>query len=947
MNLVHTCTALLWAVFDTYQRVSEESDMRMRVKMGNLFGAISIAALVSSAGAAPGKFEDAIKGYEKVPVAPGQAEFYTLYTSEKDAQVLAELPRNFEGQRFYLVATVAAGHPQAGVYSIWHDAVGVPTKTVYWSRRNDQLMLIEPNIAVRSSGDQESKAGVERVNTDRVVLTVPIIAMGPGGGPVIDLDRALLGNSGAFIGGFLTRANTSLAKITKAKAFPNNIELGFELPRANGQFAQVRFSLGMPEKSKGFKPREADRRVGIYYESFEDRAINDGGSQTVRYANRWHIEKADARLKMSPPREPIVYYIEHTTPLRYRRWVRDGILAWNKAFEQVGILNAIEVRQQDASTGAHMDIDPEDMRYSFVRWTNAGMGFAIGPVHAHPDTGEIYEADIVMDEGFIGSYANQYMQTELASNAMSVISPELAGWLAEYPEWDPRVILAAPGDRERVAMLTKAMVEQPAHLDEILIDAPETMSPMVWEPHRTVHHDHDHAGDGSRAMCMMLPGLSASVASARLAMDINLGSLLEDKGDDVTLLDGLPEDFVGPLLRDVVMHEVGHTMGMMHNWKGSALHSIAEMNSDGFNEPIQSTVMDYALSNIIVEDSENGLVQGDYVPMDIGPYDMWAIEWNYTFGDPKEVAKKAAMPEHAFIAEDGAFSPDPQAKTWDLGRNSIDFADQRIRFINKARAELLDRVVEDGESWQKARQVHQQLMGMQSGAVNMAMHWVGGAHIKRSMKGDPDAPAPVTPVDVEQQRRALQFIMDYAFDSDSFGLDTETLKYLQSDNWYDEGYTTTHAWPIAQSVLGIQSSALTGLLNPTRLNWVMDNELRIPEGEDALTVPEIFESIREQVWDLPDINGTYTNRSPLVSQLDRNLQSEHLSRMIDLATGMRWPGASGRTIQALARYELQQLLAKSTLYAKAGGIDTYSKAHLRDVNERIERALEASYLRQD
>jgi hypothetical protein len=224
---------------------------------------------------------------------------------------------------------------------------------------------------------------------------------------------------------------------------------------------------------------------------------------------------------------------------------------------------------------------------------------------------------------------------------------------------------------------------------------------------------------------------------------------------------------------------------------------------------------------------------------------------------------------------------------------------------------------------------------------------VGGAHIKRSMKGDPDAPAPVTPVDVEQQRRALQFIMDYAFDSDSFGLDTETLKYLQSDNWYDEGYTTTHAWPIAQSVLGIQSSALTGLLNPTRLNWVMDNELRIPEGEDALTVPEIFESIREQVWDLPDINGTYTNRSPLVSQLDRNLQSEHLSRMIDLATGMRWPGASGRTIQALARYELQQLLAKSTLYAKAGGIDTYSKAHLRDVNERIERALEASYLRQD
>lgn len=916
--------------------------MSMCVKLGNLFGVAAITALTSSAGAAPGKFEDAIKGYEQVQVAPGQGMFYTLYTREKDAQVLAELPKNFEGKKFYLVATVAAGHPQSGVYSIWHDAVGVPTKTVYWSKRNDQLMLIEPNIAVRSSGDQESKAGVARVNTDRVVLSVPIVAMGPGGGPVIDLDRALLGNSNQFIGNFLRGANAGLAKLTKAKTFPSNIELGFELPRAGGQLAQVRFSLGMPEKSKGFKPREADRRVGIYFESFEDRAINDGSSQIVRYANRWHMQKADPKLSMSPPREPIVYHIEHTTPLRYRRWVRDGILAWNKAFEQVGIIGAIEVRQQDATTGAYMDIDPEDMRYSFVRWTNAGMGFAIGPVHAHPDTGEIYEADIVMDEGFIGSYANQYIQTELASNAMSVLSPDLSGWLAENPSWDPRVILAEPGERERAAMLTKAMIEQPTNLDELLIDAPQTLSPMVWEPHRTAHHEHE----AGHAMCMMLPGLSANIASARLAMDLQMGSLLKPS-DDQSLLDGLPEDFVGPLLRDVVMHEVGHTMGMTHNWKGSALHSIAEMNSDGFDQPIQSTVMDYALSNIIVEDPNTGLVQGDYVPMDIGPYDMWAIEWNYTFGDPKEVAKKAAMPEHAYMAEDGQFSPDPQAKTWDLGRDSIDFAEERIRFIDKARAELLDKVVEDGESWQKARQVHSQLMGMQSGAINMAMHWVGGAHIQRSMKGDPDAPAPIRPVDANQQRRALSFIVDHAFESDAFGLDTKTLSYLQSDNWYDEGFGTAHAWPVAQSVLGIQASAMTGLINPQRLGWIMDNELRTPEGEDALTVPEIFVALRESIWDLPDIDGSYTNRNPLVGQLDRNLQMEHLSRMIDLATGMRWPGASGRTIQALARQELQTIQTKTMLYAKAKGIDAYSTAHLRDANERIERALEAAYQRRD
>lgn len=920
--------------------------MIRRGAVGSVMCAMTILVAAGSADAAPAPFEKVVDGYKKVSVLAGTGSFYSLYTRDKDAQVLAELPKNFEGKRFYLVATVAGGHPQAGVYSIWHDSVGVPTKTVYWSRRGDQLMLIEPNLSVRTSGDAQSKAGVARVNTDRVVLSVPILATGPGGGPVIDLDKALLGSSGEFIGRFLRGANIGLAKITKAKVFPKNIELGFELPRAGGQMSEVRFSLGMPEKSQGFKPRQADRRVGIYYESFEDRAVNDGSSQIVRYANRWHIQKADPKLKLSPPSEPIVYHIEHTTPLRYRRWVRDGILAWNRAFEQVGIINAIEVRQQDASSGAYMDIDPEDIRYSFIRWTNAGMGFAIGPVHSHPETGEIYEADIVMDEGFIGSYANQYLQTEMASTAMSVISPELAGWLAEYPQWDPRVRLADPGDRDRVVMLTRAIVEHPEDAGELLIDAPPTLSPIVWEGHRS---EEPAAG---RAMCLMQPGLSSSVAAARLAMDLGVGTLgMEKNGDaegsEANLLDGLPEWFVGPMLRDVVMHEVGHTMGLTHNWKGSALHSIAEMNSDGFDEPIQSTVMDYALSNIIVEDESSGLVQGAYVPTEIGPYDMWAIEWNYTFGDPKTVAAKASEPAHAYMAEDGQFSPDPQAKTWDLGRDSIDFAQQRIRFVNKARGELLEKAVKDGQSWQKARQTFRQLLGMQSGAINMAMHWVGGAHIQRSMKGDEGAPAPIRPVDASQQRRAVRFIVEHAFNNESFGLDPETLSYMQSDNWYDEGYSTAHAWPVAQSVLGIQASAMTGLINPQRLSWVMDNELRTPEGGDALTVPEILKAVREQIWDLPDEGGDFTNRSPLIGQLDRNLQMEHLGRLIGLAKGMRWPGASGKTIQALARQELITLQAKVMLYAEIDNIDDYSRAHLRDASERISRALEAAYMRND
>ncbi|GJM19344.1 MAG: hypothetical protein DHS20C14_15570 [Phycisphaeraceae bacterium] len=900
--------------------------------------AAACAASPAAAGDDKPTFEKVSEGYTKVAADAGGKAMWTIYRHEKETQLLAELPKDFEGKRVQWIATVAAGDPQLGVYSIWHDSVGVPAKTVYWEQRGDKLALIEPNLAYRTSGDAESKSALERIYTDRVVLSVPVLTTGPGGGPVIDLDEVLLGNADDFFGAFTRRADRSLTQITKAKVFPNNVEIGFELPRANGQLAEIHYSLGMPERSKGFEPREADRRVGIYYENYTDRSKHGLRGQVVRYANRWHIEKADASLKMSPPKQPIVYYIEHTTPIRYRRWVRDGILKWNRAFEGVGIINAIEVRQQDERTGAYMDIDPEDIRYSFVRWTNSSMGFAIGPVHAHPDTGEIYEADIVMDEGFLSSYANQYMQTELAAAAMGTMHPELAGWLADNPRWDPRVRLASPADRPAVEAMARAMVERPALAAGMLAEAPPTMRPEVWDAHRT-------ALGADSWSCRVQPGLASSVAMARLSGDLGMLAAMGDGEGEESELDGLPESFVGPMLRDVVMHEVGHTMGMMHNWKGSAQFEFGAMNSDEFKgiKPIQGTVMDYAPANIVVEDGE--LMQGDYMPIDIGLYDMWAIEWNYTFGDPKDVAARATEPGLGFNAEDGAFGPDPQAKTWDLGENSLDYADARYAWVENARAKFLDVAVKDEDTWQRARSVYGQLLGSHFSTLALASNWVGGAYTNKLTKGD-NGPDPVRPVEVERQRRALTFVVDHAFRDEAFGLSPEVLAKLGSDNWYDSGYATAHDWPVHDQVLGIQASAMSMLINPTRLRRVQDNELRTPAGADALTVPEVLATVREAVWaSAGKGRGSYSNREPMVSSLKRNLQSEHVERLIDLATGSRWPGASGYDLKALAREELRSVQSAAQAAASVAGLDDYTRAHMGDVDNRITKALEAAYVR--
>lgn len=910
------------------------------------------------------KFEDVAKGYDVVQPAPGQRGFYVLHRRAKDAQLLAELPADYDGKRFYMIATVAQGHPEAGVYSIWHSGVGVPATVMAWEKRGDKLALVEPNLAYISSGDAQSRSALERIYTGRVLLSTAILCTGPGGGPVIDLDQVLLGSASRFFGGFTAGADTSLARISTAKVFPENIEIGFELPRASGRLVEIRYSIGMPAREPGYEPREADRRVGIYYSDYTDRARHDGESQTVRYANRWRLEKADPSLRLSPPKRPIVYHIEHTTPIRYRRWVREGILAWNKAFEQVGIVDAIVVLQQDARSGAYMDRDPEDIRWSFVRWTNSEMGFAIGPVHFHPDTGEIYEADIVMDEGFISSYVAQHLETELAAAAMSALHPELAPWLAGNPSWDPRSRLASPRDRPAVAALARAMVSGAANAvdpgdqgDQGAWELPDgglppTMLPQVWSPHAA-------SAAADRNSCRVQPGLAASVASVRLAVDLGLiGPLAplgdldtgDDAGDDdeqaESMLDGLPESFIGPMLRDVVMHEVGHTMGLMHNWKGSAQFGFAEINSAEFKgvRPLLGTVMDYAPANLVVAGGE--LVQGDYASIDIGPYDMWAIEWNYTDGDPQAVAGRAAEPGLGFMAEDGQFSPDPQAKAWDLGANSIDHAEAVIVFVEHARARFLDQAIDDGESWQKARRLFGMLLGKQLGAIAEASHWVGGAHITRFLKGDLEDADPVTPVAVAQQRRALAFIVREAFREDAFGLDPALMRKLGSDNWYDDGFADDHDWAIHDSVLGIQAAALTMLMNPTRLRRVQDNERRVDSADDALTVPELLAAVREAIWSpLAATGGEFSNRKPLISSIERNCQGEHLSRLIDLATGMSWPGAAAHDLATLARQELRAVDAAVQGALGRAGLDAYSLAHLADASERIRRALEAGYLR--
>lgn len=872
-------------------------------------------------------FAEVSKGYEKVVTTVDSPGLYALYRRDKDQQLLAELPKEFEGKKFFVTGGVSGGDIEAGVFHAYTRWGGNNDRYVHWKRVNNRLMLLEPNLDFRTSGDAESKRSVERVYTDRVVLDVPILAMGAGGGPVIDLDAMLLGNAARFFGeAFIGKANLGLARIVSAKAFPLNVEIEFSLPVRDGQLVNLHYSISSITGTPGYQPRQADRRIGFFYVNYFDRAKNDGDSQVVRHVARWNLEKADPKLKVSPPKKPIVFYIEHTTPVRYRPWVRQALLDWNPAFEKVGIVNAIEVYQQDANSNAHMEKDPEDARYNFIRWTNSHPGYAIGPSRVNPETGEIFDADIVMDESFLSLWGAELMSV-MADAAMSGMDAETHAWLDANPEFDPKIALAAPCDRSR---LIAERAAQPTHAKRHTDEA-------------------EFATQGMRHSCEMLRGAGASVALGRLMFDA--GVLEMDPSGNDQILDGIPEWFIGPMVRYVVCHEVGHTLGLMHNFKASSIYTVEQINSPEWKgkKPLAGSVMDYLATNLMPGGREK---TGDPAIIGIGPYDYWAIEWGYTFADPLEVAKRAADPELAFLSDEGASSPDPGTRVWELSADTIEWARQQIRLVEEARGKLVDKYVKDGQSWQRARIGYSALLANQLQALMTAANWVGGGWIARDRKGDPNGRDPYTVVPVDQQRDALKLIVENGFRDASFGLTPELLAKLGSDQWFDaDGYGALGQaeWPVADNILGLQSSVLTRLMNPTVLRRVIDNELRTPTGQEMLSVPELMKTLRAEIWSEVAASGaaaaSYSERKPLISTLRRNLQRNHLNRLIALATGSGWPGSSAATIQTLARQELRELRA-ALEKAPAERLDGYSKAHISDALERIRRAMEATYIQQ-
>ncbi|GJM18714.1 MAG: hypothetical protein DHS20C14_09270 [Phycisphaeraceae bacterium] len=892
-----------------------------------------IAVLMTVAGAAAPAFADdkpdfppmekVVEGLSKVvSTADGSTPLYELYEDRETGKLLAALSRGYENQMLMVACTVSGGDSQAGVMG--------PTHYVKWQKLDKQLMLVAPNLGVRTDGDKQAKDSVEHLYTGRVLLSVPIVSKTADGRPIIDLGAIATQQSGKFFGpspfgGYGPSAgaiNARLARLTKAKAFPENIVVEYEAPRAgSGQLVRLTYSIGTLEGTPGYEPRNADPRVGYFYDSHQDFARNANADVTDRYISRWNLEKADPKLKMSPPKQPIVWYVENTVPVRYRRYVREGIEMWNKAYEEIGIIGALEVYQQDTATGAHMDKDPEDARYNFFRWNVTNQGYAIGPSRTNPYTGEILDADVVWHQGLTRSLRAN-LETFSDDFSDETFSAETLAWFEDHPDWDPRMRLASPERAAHRMALRSQRVERAA-------------STELGDP----SHPWTPGTNSTNMACKMGNMLAMDFALAGAALESGLLDVGAE-GDDIEMLDGIPEAFYSQIIRYISAHEVGHCLGLQHNMTSSTINSLEAINSPDFSGPMIGSVMEYAAVNL---NHGLGEVQGPYSTTEVGPYDKWAIAFGYGPKDKvDEVLSRVAEPGHIWVPQQAMVAGnDPRNVTWDMGADNLEFARSRISLVADLRARLVSEIVDDGESWANVRRRYGAFMNTHVYSLVIASNWVGGSFYNNDFKGDPGDRVPVEEIPADRQREALSLVLENSFHDKAFGFTPELLAHMGKEHWWDAGgigeLLSDPNVPVHNVVGGVQATALSLVMNPTTLRRVYDNEFKA-QDPNPFTMAELITTVTDEAWsDVGDLD-----RGGELSSFRRNLQQEHIGRLSTLAL-LDGNAPALRTIGQLATAELRRI---DSIAERGAGTNPgpYTSAHLADVRARIARTLDAAYV---
>lgn len=431
---------------------------------------------------------------------------------------------------------------------------------------------------------------------------------------------------------------------------------------------------------------------------------------------------------------------------------------------------------------------------------------------------------------------------------------------------------------------------------------------------------------GPETVGVELPGFGAALA----AQGGVVGALLATRGE-LDPGEPLPDAVLREFTLWVVMHEVGHSLGLQHNFRSSASTPLDRLHDAEFTRRngVYSSVMEYPTANL-----DAGGEQGQYYNTGPGSYDRWAITYAYTVdqADADRVAREVSDRAHLFGNESGgAGALDPTINTYDLGADPLAWGVERTALLRGLMAELPTYALEDNARYADVVAAYGQLMTEYARAVAPAVKYLGGQYLHRDRVGDGRPPFENVPR--SEQRAALEFIVAAVFEADALALDAEILRQFGSDRWTHWGNASTYSgrfdFPYHEQILGFQGSVLAQLLHPWRLARIRDAETKFGAGA-VVTIPELMEAVTDAVWH--ELGSS-------VPAMRRDLQRAHLDALTGLLVDP--PERTPADARSVARWELTRLAERISAARAAGAGDAYTQAHLLEAEARIAKALDA------
>jgi len=708
-------------------------------------------------------------------------------------------------------------------------------------------------LAVQEIVARDEAKGEYLVKADDLFLTEALIQVKPSPQPGPPPPQP------AFALGQLSRGKT---RVSAVHNYPRNTDVEVDYvyenpaPVAGGDpgvgdarnvTVRVRHTL-LEMPGEGYETRYDDPRVGFFATQVTD-LTSTSATPYRDPINRWRLVKKDPSAAVSEPVEPIVFWIENTTPRELRPTIREATLAWNTAFEAAGFRNAVVVREQPDDA----DWDAGDIRYHVLRWTSSPVppfgGY--GPRFVNPRTGEIIGADIMLEYVFV---TNRLGHDRLFGEALL---PPLTGDDA-----------AAAADPERCSL-----------------------------------GEHLHAS-------------TLFAASALRAFG----------ADEVEVSQTIRE-----ALHYLVLHEVGHTLGLTHNMRATQMLSRDEVRDAAHTARtgLYGSVMDYPAVNLT-----RAAPRAQMYTTRPGPYDQWAITFGYS-DEMRDAGKRSALlarstePGLAYGNDaDDMRAPgkaiDPRVMLYDLSSDAVGYAEERMEMVDEVMKSLLRRYSTPGASYQELRNAYLTASAEQANGAAVVSRYVGGVYVDRAMAGQPGATRPFRAVPGAEQRRAMRVLREHVFAPSAFSAPADLYAHLQMQRrGFDHGVGTEDP-KIHDRVLNVQRAVLEHVMHPVVLRRVSDSRLY---GNDYPVVA-VLDDLTAAVF-ADDARGS-------VNTFRQNLQVEYTRRLLRAATE---PAAGyDAPSRAAALRSLREI--ERVTRARAGG-DASTAAHDAHLRFMIERGLEA------